>query len=307
MNDAMLPVLLVGVGALLLLTRQTESFEGTQLIKAPNITDRSKPIYSDIEVKRMMDMGPPDLLASFTKSLTKPGNGYTDAQGNPILKMMILRDVVGFYIGVYSKATTPITEATIDTFLSESRAQTSRDRITIAAVENNDGFKKVLKAYFMDQGGPATQPTIAARPVAPPATQPEVAVAPPSNTNFGYLQEAYRVNLAEYRVTGNEANRVAYENARRGLDAMVVEQQNKIVGNQNYIQQFLSKYGNSASELTRLHETSQKIQKEGPKLQDEYERTKRLNPTPVVDNTGLYVKAGVIAGLGALIGVIATR
>lgn len=130
---------------------------------------------------------------------------------------------------------------------------------------------------------------------------------PGTSSNFNYLLEAMKVNLAEWKVTGNDANRVAYENAQRGLQSILIGQQNNVAANQAYIRSFMEEYQTTNSDLVKLHETSVKIRTEGPKIQDEYETTRRLNPTPAVNNTGLYVKAGIVAGLTALIAVVATR
>jgi hypothetical protein len=130
---------------------------------------------------------------------------------------------------------------------------------------------------------------------------------PVRNSNFAYLLEAFRVNLAEWKVTGNDANRIAYENAQRGLQSILISQQNSVAANQAHIRTFMEDYQTTNSDLVQLHEKSIEIRKEGPKIQDEYETTKRLNPAPAVNNTGLYVKAGIVAGLTALIAFVATR
>ena len=57
----------------------------------------------------------------------------------------------------------------------------------------------------------------------------------------------------------------------------------------------------------KLHEQSQEIQKVGPKIQSEYEVSKRLNKSPQVqpiDDTYLYVKAGIVVALLVVVGIV---
>ena len=124
--------------------------------------------------------------------------------------------------------------------------------------------------------------------------------------NLAVLLNAFKENLAEYRVTGNTANKTAYEGAQRGIEAVLAARQANIGSNQTYIQDFLNKYENANGTLVALHEKAQTIQKVGPKIQDEYEQAKRMNAVTATaaDNTTLYVKAAVVIGLLITIGVV---
>lgn len=119
--------------------------------------------------------------------------------------------------------------------------------------------------------------------------------------DFASLLQAYKFNLAEYRVTGNVVNKTAYELAQKGLDDRIAAQTQNIGRNETYIQEFLSKYQNTNKTLIDLQAKSKQIQAEGPRLQDEYIKAQRLNPASEVSNTALYVKGAIVAGLVMLI------
>jgi hypothetical protein len=125
--------------------------------------------------------------------------------------------------------------------------------------------------------------------------------------DFATLTRAYRFNLSEYRVTGNVANKTAYELAQRGIEDRIEARKNNIGQNQQYIRDFLAKYQDTNKTLVDLHEKSRFIQSEGPRLQDEYIAAQQRAPSvDAVDNTTLYVKGAIVLGLMTLIALVAT-
>ena len=83
------------------------------------------------------------------------------------------------------------------------------------------------------------------------------------------------------------------------MDNYIQSLQNTVDHDQLYIQQFMDSYTTTQSDLVELHNTSQKIQKDGPILQDKYNQSKEMNGVSVLspDNTSRAIKAGVIISL----------
>jgi hypothetical protein len=124
---------------------------------------------------------------------------------------------------------------------------------------------------------------------------------------FTRLLSVYNDNYVAYRVTGNIANKTAYEAALNALNQQIANLQKRVGENKQYIQGFLQTYSDDNPELVKLHEQSQQIQKVGPQIQGEYELSKRLNTSPQVqpvDQTNLYVKGGIIVALLVVVGLV---
>jgi len=124
---------------------------------------------------------------------------------------------------------------------------------------------------------------------------------------FTRLLSVYNDNYVAFRVTGNIANKTAYEAALNALNQQIANLQKTVGEDKQYIQGFLQTYNDDNPELTKLHEQSQQIQKVGPQIQGEYELSKRLNTSPQVqpvDQTHLYVKGGIIVALLVVVGLV---
>jgi ribonuclease HI len=128
-------------------------------------------------------------------------------------------------------------------------------------------------------------------------------------SDFVTLLNAYKENLASYRVTGNTAYQTAYQNALAGLNQKLAQVEAGVQQDSAYVQSVITQYANANPKLQRLHEKSQEIKKVGPKLQDQYIQTKQLNTPAIqpVDHTPLYIKGAVIVGLLAIAGFAAAR
>jgi hypothetical protein len=124
---------------------------------------------------------------------------------------------------------------------------------------------------------------------------------------FTRLLNIYKDNYVAFRVTGNIANKTAYEAALNELNKQITNLQQTVGKDKQYIQGFLQTYSDDNPELVKLHEQSQQIQKVGPQIQGEYELSKRLNTSPQVqpvDQTNLYVKGGIIVALLVVVGLV---
>ena len=127
--------------------------------------------------------------------------------------------------------------------------------------------------------------------------------------DFVNLLNAYKENLASYRVTGNSAYKVAYENAAKGLDERLGTVQGQLASDAQYVQNFLGQYSDASTKLQSLQQKSREIKQVGPKLQDQYIQTQKLNTVPLapIDYTGLYVKGGILLGVLIIAGLAAAR
>jgi hypothetical protein len=124
---------------------------------------------------------------------------------------------------------------------------------------------------------------------------------------FTRLLSVYKDNYVAFRVTGNIANKTAYETALNEMNRQINGLRHSVNKDKEYIQGFLQNYSDDNPELVKLHEQSQEIQKVGPKIQGEYELSKRLNTSPQVqpvDETHLYVKAGIVIALLVVVGIV---
>lgn len=128
-------------------------------------------------------------------------------------------------------------------------------------------------------------------------------------SDFVILLNAYKDNLASYRVTGNTAYQTAYQNALAGMNQKLAEVEAGVQRDSSYVRNVITQYADANPKLQSLHQKAQEIKKVGPKLQDEYIKTKQLNTPAIqpVDHTPLYIKGGVIIALLAIAGFAAAR
>jgi len=114
-------------------------------------------------------------------------------------------------------------------------------------------------------------------------------------TDFQKTLDIYKKNYIRYSVSGNDANKQAYESAQQALDETLTNLRAQVDTNQDMMTSFKDDY---TSELDRLHQESQLIQKKGPEIQDEYIRIKKIKENEHKDSLIPYmVKAVLIAGL----------
>jgi len=114
-------------------------------------------------------------------------------------------------------------------------------------------------------------------------------------TDFQKTLDIYKKNYIRYSVSGNDANKQAYQSAQQALDETLTNLRARVDTNQDMMSSFKDEY---TSELDRLHQESQLIQKKGPEIQDEYIRIKKIKENEHKDSLMPYmVKAVLIAGL----------
>lgn len=117
-------------------------------------------------------------------------------------------------------------------------------------------------------------------------------------STFAQAINAYQTNYVQYRTTGRTEYKVAYENAQKWIETYLRQMNGTITADAQKISKFVDEYTNTNPELNQLQKRFATIRKEGPAAQDAYATIKRVNDEqPILDNTDLYVKAGIAAGL----------
>jgi endonuclease/exonuclease/phosphatase (EEP) superfamily protein YafD len=117
--------------------------------------------------------------------------------------------------------------------------------------------------------------------------------------------QLYRTNYTNYRATGNPAFKTAYENAQRWLDLHVANLKTQVDANSQTITAFVQDYSTANPDLVKLKDSMKSIQEKGPRLQDEYTRTRRA----MVEDPGEpipYVKLGLAVALIGAVGIAST-
>jgi len=116
---------------------------------------------------------------------------------------------------------------------------------------------------------------------------------------------SYKVNYSTYKVTGHAGHKTAYENSLAAVNKFIEQMNSITISNDRFIRNFVGEYQSSNSELLQLQQNSKKIQEEGPKLQDELARSRQIHQRAAIeaDESGLYVKAGIVVALLVIIGI----
>lgn len=117
---------------------------------------------------------------------------------------------------------------------------------------------------------------------------------------------SYKANYSAYKVTGNAEHKTAYENAMAAVNTYIQQMNSITISNDRYIRNFVGEYQNSNGEMVKLQQNSKKIQEEGPKLQDELAQSRQIHQRAALeaDETGLYIKAGIVVALLVVVGIV---
>ena len=118
--------------------------------------------------------------------------------------------------------------------------------------------------------------------------------------------DGYKTNYAAFKVSGDTAHKTAYENALASANQIIRQSMTVNESNDQYIQRFLSDYEQANPEIIDLQNESKKIREQGPKLQDELARSKQINQRAAIEvnESGLYVKAGIVVALLVVVGIV---
>lgn len=118
--------------------------------------------------------------------------------------------------------------------------------------------------------------------------------------------DAYKTNYAAFKVSGDTAHKTAYENALASANQIINQSMTVNQTNDQYIQNFLNDYQKANPEIINLQNESKKIREQGPKLQDELARSKQIHQRAAIEvnESGLYVKAGIVVALLVVVGIV---
>lgn len=116
----------------------------------------------------------------------------------------------------------------------------------------------------------------------------------------------YKTNYAAFKATGNTANKTAYESALTTINTIIENAAKTTTANDEYLRRFVSKYETENREIDTLRETSRNIQKEGPEIQNKLAQSNQLyqHQIATVNDTGLYIKAGIVVALVVVVGIV---
>ena len=116
----------------------------------------------------------------------------------------------------------------------------------------------------------------------------------------------YKTNYAAFKATGNTANKTAYESALTTINSILEDAARTTTANDEYLRRFVSRYETENQEIDTLRETSRNIQKEGPEIQNKLAQSNQLYQRQIatVNDTGLYIKAGIVVALVVVVGIV---
>jgi len=125
----------------------------------------------------------------------------------------------------------------------------------------------------------------------------------------GNLQNAlnnYKANYSAYKVHGIESYKTAYLGAQAIVATILREASAVTDNNDKYLKTFTDSYATTNKDITDLHDKSQQIKKEGPAIQDKLAQSKQLHQHQIaaVNDTGLYIKAGIVVALVVIVGIV---
>jgi flagellar biosynthesis chaperone FliJ len=127
-----------------------------------------------------------------------------------------------------------------------------------------------------------------------------------ANQDFETVLARYQQNLTDYKVTGNAGLKPVVDVDKTWLDSYVASLNQKSQQQQAFIQKFMADYQNTNPELVEMQNKLKEIRAKGPVLQDAYETEQQAKRDEVeeVDFTPYYVKAGLIVGIAAVVGLV---
>jgi len=274
-------LLLLGVLVLVALSRREHL-----TISAPMVDIRTT--ATQAEQDRIFAMAPTSLQTRATATNT--------AMGNPVdrSKSCVAGSMRDFQTEIYVPATAPITEAVVTTWVATKKTAYTTEPASplttfyLDAYSNGDA-KRLVMAY-VGLTPAATTPPVNSPPVpstAPPTSIPQA---------LQYLQD----NLLEYKMTGNDMYKTAYDGTKRWIDNYIATLNTQVARDADGISSQITSYETATPELAKSQADFQAVKAEGPKLENTYLTIKKQmdQATGAPTDSGTYVKGAIAAGLG---------
>lgn len=122
---------------------------------------------------------------------------------------------------------------------------------------------------------------------------------------FDQITNIYKQNYAAYKVSGNASHKAAYEWASAWMDRVITMENASVAQDSERIKNFMESYETSNKNVTKLDAALKEIKQKGPQLESEYAQSKRIYEKQIeaIDNTHLYIKGAVVAGLLVIAGI----
>lgn len=280
--------LLAGVLLLILMTPREHLTISAPMV---DIRDTVPPAEQD----RIFAMAPTSLQTRATATNTAMGNPVDRSKS---LVAAIIRD---FQTEIYVPATAPITEAVVTAWVATKKTAYTTEPASplttfyLDAYSNGDA-KRLVMAY-VGLTSAATTPPINPPPASSTATPTSIPQA------LQYLQD----NLLEYKMTGNDMYKTAYDGTKRWIDSYIASLNTQLARDADGISSQITSYDSAAPELAKSQADFQAVKTNGPKVEDTYLTIKkqmdhRLGADAPAE-TSTYVKGAIAAGLG--LGVLA--
>jgi hypothetical protein len=278
-------LLLLGVLVLVALSRREHL-----TISAPMVDIRTT--ATQAEQDRIFAMAPTSLQTRATAT--------NAAMGNPVdrSKSFVAGIIRDFQTEIYVPATAPITEAVVTTWVATKKTAYTTEPASplttfyLDAYSNGDA-KRLVMAYV------GLTPAATTPPINPP---PAPSTATP--TSIPQALQYLRDNLLEYKMTGNDTYKTAYDGTKRWIDNYIATLNTQVARDADGISSQITSYETATPELAKSQADFQAVKAEGPKLENTYLTIKKQmdQATAQPTDSGTYVKGGIAAalGLGAL-------
>lgn len=122
--------------------------------------------------------------------------------------------------------------------------------------------------------------------------------------DFNTVLTRYQQNLTDLKVTGNAGLRAVVDVDKAWLDSYVATLEQRSQNQQSFIQKFMADYQTANPDLIEMQGKLREIRAKGPVLQDAYETEQQAKEEEPMDYTPYYVKAGLIVGIAAAVGLL---
>jgi hypothetical protein len=263
-------------------------------ISAPMVDIRAT--QNAAETDRIYGLAPESLKSLATNSSAPNPN----PAGGDKAKNLIVAIIQDFQGSVYVPATAPITETVVDSYVARilqvfnSRPDTPTSSFYKTAFSNGDA-KRLVMAYL----GLAADASIP--PVNPLPTSSTTAISIPS------LLASMRDNLLEYKMTGDERYKSAYDGIKAWMDNYISTLNLRLTRESDAITSDVAAYQTANQDMTQTQTEFQRVKAEGPRVENTYLTIKKqMDQIPTFQpSTDAYIKVGIAGGLAIVAGVLA--